>query len=161
MLQRIKAGTLAGLAAGIAVAVVILVYDLATLDPLGTPKRLAGNVLGVPHPIETADGLSALAWVASVMTTAWAVVLYTAVHFAVFALVGIGAAFVFPSLVRGTVATGALYGALAGSAVFYAGLALLAPGFLSVPDWRLALAANALAGVVMVSQLVDVREPSS
>lgn len=161
MLQRIKAGTLAGLAAGIAVGVLVLVYDLATLDPLGTPRRLAGNVLGVPHPIETADGLTALAWVASALKTAWALTLYTAAHFAVFAIVGIGGAFVFPSLVRGSVVTGALFGAIAGTVVFYAGVALVAPEFVSVPDWRLVVGVNALAGVVMVSQLVDVPEPES
>jgi len=160
MLQRLKAGAVAGLAAGVAVAVLVLVYDLATLDPLGTPRRLAGNVLGAPHPIEAADGLTALAFVAAAMKTAWAIMLYTAAHFTVFALVGVGGAFVFPSLVKGTVLTGALYGTLAGTAVLYGGMALLAPGFLAVPDWRLVLIANAVAGVVMVSQLVEVPEPS-
>jgi len=160
MLDRIKTGSLAGLAAGIVVMIVILVYDLARLEPLATPGALAGNVLGVPHQIETSQGLGALAWIASAMTAAWGLALYTAVHFAVFVALGIGAAFVFhPTAVAGTVLTGSLYGAVAGSGVFYAGLALVAPGFVGTPDWRLILAANAIAGLVMVSQLVEVPEP--
>jgi len=159
MLDRIKAGSAAGLAAGIAVMALILVYDLARLEPLATPGLLAGNVLGVPQPIETSAGLGALAWLSDVMQAGWALALYTVVHFAVFIGLGIGAAFVFhPTAVAGTVLTGALYGALAGSAVFYAGVELVAPAFVGTPDWRLILAANAIAGVVMVSQLVELPE---
>ena len=158
MLNRIKAGIVAGLAAGLSVAVMVLVYDLVNREPLSTPVLLAGTVLGTP--IDVQPGLGFMSWVASVLQAGWAIAAYTAAHFAVFAIVGIGAAAVFlGSRVPGNVLTGALYGALAGTAVFYAGLALLAPAFLAVPDWRLVVITNAVAGVVMVSQLLDRPEP--
>ena len=159
MLNRIKAGIVAGLAAGLAVAVMVLVYDLAHREPLSTPALLASTVLGTPVDVE--PGLGLVAWVTSVLRAGWAISAYTAAHFAVFALVGVGAAFVFMrGRIRGNVLTGALYGALAGTAVFYMGLALVAPEFVAVPDWRLVVLTNAVAGVVIVSQLLDHPEPA-
>lgn len=160
MFDRVKAGAIAGLAAGLSVAVMVLVYDLVRLEPLATPTLLASNVLGAP--VELHDGWGAVAWLADALEIAWAVLGYAAAHFLVFALVGVGAAFVFgPSLVSANVATGALYGALVGTAVFYAGLALVAPQFVAIPDWRLVVITNAVAGVVLVSQLIDVPDPEA
>lgn len=154
MLERVKVGAGAGLAAGLSVAVMVLVYDLVKLEPLATPRLLASNVLGAP--LELGDGLGIVAWVTGALQIGWAVLGYTVAHFAVFALVGVGGAFALrPAIVSPNVATGALYGALVGTAVFYAGLALVAPQFVSAPDWRLVLLTNAVAGVVLVSQLVD------
>ena len=154
MLSRLKTGVSAGLAAGLAVAVMVLVYDLVKLEPLATPRLLASSVLGAP--LELSDGLGALAWTAAALQLGWSVVVYTAAHFAIFALVGVGAVFVFQgSPIAANVATGAVYGGLVGTAVFYAGLALTAPEFVATPDWKLVLATNMLAGVVLVSQLVD------
>ena len=160
MLDRIKAGTAAGLAAGLAVAVMILVYDLVVLEPLATPRLLAASVLGAPIQFDT--GLGMVAWVTGVLQAGWALAAYTIAHFAVFALVGIGAAHVFQlGFMPGNVLTGALYGAFVGTAVFYSGVALVAPEFMSAPDWRLVLLTNALAGVVLVSQLLDHAEPET
>lgn len=154
MLERIKVGTAAGLAAGLSVAVMVLVYDIAKMEPLATPTALAGSVLGTP--IELNTGLGTLDWIAGALHVGWGIIGYTAAHFLVFALVGVGAAFVFRSgLLPGNVLTGALYGALVGSGVFYLGLGLVAPQFISVPDWRLVMLVNAVAGVVLVSQLLD------
>ncbi|MFV1989030.1 MAG: hypothetical protein ACC682_17295 [Gemmatimonadota bacterium] len=159
MLERIRVGTAAGLAAGLSVAVMILVYDLVKLEPFATPTLLAGNVLGTPARLDSALGL--LASIAAGLKIAYGLAAYTLAHFSVFALVGIGAAFVFSSaVVSGNVVTGGLYGMLVGTAVFYLGLALVAPAFVSVPDWRLVMLTNAVAGVVMVSQIVDRPEPA-
>lgn len=158
MLERIKSGTVAGLAAGVSVAVFFLVYDLVRMEPLATPWLLASTVFGAP--MEISVGLGTLAWAASVATAAWGFTLYGLGHFAIFVLIGLGGAWVFrPGGVRGTVVTGALFGMFVGSAAFYGGLSILAPEFVTSPDWRLILLANALAGVVMVSQLVDHPEP--
>lgn len=158
MLDRIKAGTAAGLAAGLSVAVMILVYDVVQLEPLATPALLAGGVLGTPIEIES--GLGMIAWVTGVLNAAWGLTAYTAAHFTVFALVGIGAAFVFQmSAMPGNMLTGAIYGALVGTAVFYLGLILIAPGFIAAPDWRLVMLTNAVAGVVLISQLLDHPDP--
>jgi len=158
LLERIKVGTAAGLAAGLSVAVMILVYDLVKLEPFATPRLLAGNVLGIP--IEIDSNLGMLASLSAALKVGYALVAYTFAHFAVFGLVGIGAAFVFRSAIfSGNVVTGGIYGMLVGTAVFYLGLAFLAPEFVSAPDWRLVLATNAVAGVVMVSQIVDRPEP--
>jgi hypothetical protein len=160
VLERIKVGTTAGLAAGLSVAVMILVYDVVKLDPLATPRLLAGNVLGIP--IEVDSGLGLLASLTTALNASYALAAYTLTHFAVFALVGIGAAFVFKSAIfSGNVVTGGIYGMLVGTAVFYLGLAFLAPEFISAPDWRLVLLTNAVAGVVMVSQIVDHPGPDS
>ncbi|MDH3732471.1 MAG: hypothetical protein OEU54_03015 [Gemmatimonadota bacterium] len=154
MLNRVKAGLTAGLAAGLAVAVMILVYDLVKLEPLATPRLLASNVLGAP--VELSDGLGVLAWTAGVLKVSWSIILYAIAHFSIFAVVGVVAAFVFGSAVlSANIATGAAYGGLVGTAVFYAGLALMAPQFIAAPDWRLVVLMNAFAGVVLVSQLVD------
>jgi hypothetical protein len=154
LLNRIKAGTVAGLAAGLAVAVMILVYDLVMLEPLATPRLLAGSVFGTPIELDT--GLGMVAWVTGILQAAWALTAYTVAHFAVFAVVGVGAAYVFQlGLLPGNVITGALYGGFAGSAVFYSGVALVAPEFIAAPDWRLVVLTNALAGIVLVSQLLD------
>lgn len=158
MLERIKRGTAAGLAAGVSVAVFILAYDLVQMEPLATPRLIAGSVLGAPTAV--AGDLGTLAWVASVATATWSLTLYTLAHFALFVLIGIVGAWLFrPGGVVGNVLTGALFGGFVGSAFFYGGLALLAPGFISAPDFRLVLLANAIAGVVLVSQLVDHPEP--
>jgi len=158
MLERVKRGTVAGLAAGVSVAVFVLVYDFVRMDPLATPRLFAGGLLGTP--VDVSGDLGTLAWVASIATATWSLTLYALAHFALFVLIGLAGAWLFrPGGVRANVITGALYGGVVGSALVYGGLALLTPAFVVLPDWRLVLAANAVAGVVLVSQLVDHPEP--
>ncbi len=92
-------------------------------------------------------------------TTCSGLAKYAFLHFCVFAAIGIGAALFFQ---RGSVAvntlTGALYGIVACSAAFYTGIALLTGGFLATPDWRLVVGANAVAGVIMVANLLGDRD---
>lgn len=154
MLQLLKRGSTAGLAAGAAVALVVLVYDLIQLEPLATPKLLSENIFG--SQVERTLDLDALSWIAAVMGTTKSIAIYTMAHFAVFAALGVLGAWVFrPAGVPGNLLTGALFGMAGGSATFYAGHALLAPSFVAAPAWGLVLVANALAGIVIVSQLVD------
>ena len=51
------------------------------------------------------------------------------------------------------IVTGALYGMLVGSTVFYGGLGILAGDLLAAPEWRLLLLGNGVAGVIMVAHL--------
>jgi len=155
MLDRLKRGGTAGIIAGFAVAVVVLLHDLLARKPFSTPRVLGRNVLGAPVDGE-AGGPAALDWIARTLIAGWELVAWSAVHFAAFALFGVLGAWVFrPGRLAGNVLSGALFGLVVGSAMFYAGLWLVAPSFVAAPDWRLVAAMNALAGVVVVSQLVD------
>ena len=160
MLDRIKRGAIAGVVTGFAVALVVFLHDLLIREPFSTPRLLGRNLLGAP--VEGAAGEGGLAWVARTLVAGWEVVAYSAVHFLAFALFGVLGAWVFHSgRVRGNVLTGALFGLGVGSAMFYAGLVLVGPSFLAFPDWRLVAAMNALAGVVLVSQVVDIADPEA
>lgn len=158
MLDRLRRGGTAGIIAGFVVALVVLVHDLLVREPLSTPRLLGRNLLGAP--VEGgASGTGALDWLARTLVAGWELAAYSVVHFGAFALFGVLGAWVFrPGRIAGNVLSGALFGLVAGSAMFYAGMWLVAPSFLAAPDWRLVAAMNALAGVVLVSQLVEVAE---
>lgn len=155
MLERLRRGATAGIIAGFVVALVVLGHDLLVREPFSTPRVLARNLLGAPVEGQAGE-TGALDWLARTLVAGWELVAWSAVHFAAFALFGVLGARVFRSgRVAGNVLSGALFGLVAGSAMFYAGLWLVAPSFVAAPDWRLVAAVNALAGVVVVSQLVD------
>ncbi|MDX1579263.1 MAG: hypothetical protein R3266_12305 [Gemmatimonadota bacterium] len=166
MLDLIRRGTVAGFVAGITVALVVFVHDLILMEPFATPRLLAQNLIGAPAGTEAggSPGLSvaggALPWVAAFLVGVRDIAFFTIAHFAVFAVLGILGAWLFsPGRWSANVATGALYGAVAGSAVLLAGLLFFAPNFVAAPSWPLLLAANAVAGVVLVAQLTDPPEP--
>ena len=131
-------GVIGGILAGAVVAAWFFVLDLATTEPLHTPRLLATALLG--H----APGL----------TTARLVAVYTFLHFGVFALIGLVALF----LMRATgetprLMTGALFGVGALSAVHYGALLMLgAPVVPLLPPIHV-LAANLLGGVAMMLYL--------
>lgn len=161
MLDRLKRGGVAGIIAGFVVALAVLAHDLLARGPFSTPRLLARNVLGAPVEGQ-APGTGMLDWLARTLVAGWELAAYSAVHFAAFALFGVLGAWVFrPGRVTGNVLSGALFGLVAGSAMFYAGVWLVAPSFVAAPDWRLVAAVNALAGVVVVSQLVDAPDPDT
>lgn len=160
MLDRIKRGAIAGFMAGVAVAIVVLVHDIFARTPLATPRLLARNLLGAPLESGSSGG-GALAWIAGMLVAGWELLAYSVVHFAAFVVFGVLGAWAFhPRRLPGNALTGALFGLVGGSAMFYAG-ALMAPAFVALPDWRLVAAANAFAGVVLVSQLVDAPDPDA
>lgn len=161
MLDRLKRGGTAGIIAGFVVALVVFAHDLFVREPFSTPRLLARNLLGAPVQDQSGGG-GILDWVAGALVAGWELVAWSAVHFAAFALFGVLGAWAFrPGRLAGNVLSGALFGLVTGSAMFYAGLWLVAPSFLAVPDWRLIAGVNALAGVVLVSQLVDAPDPDS
>ncbi len=157
MLDRIKHGAIAGVVSGLAVAIGVFVFDLFARHPLATPRLLGHTLMGAP--VEGTGG-GGLDWLARMLVAGWELVAYSAVHFFAFALFGIAGAWVFaPGRMVANVLTGALFGLVAGSAMFYAGLLAVGPAFVAVPDWRLVIAMNAFAGIVLVSELADSPDP--
>jgi hypothetical protein len=136
-LRTVVHGAVAGLAAGLVVAVWFLILDVVTAEAFRTPAALAGVIVGD----QTAP---TFLWVA----------MYTILHFAVFALLGIGAAF----LVRIVgAAPGLLVGLIFGLAVLgtvhYGALLIAGTGALTVLPPHHVLAANLLGGMVMMAYL--------
>jgi hypothetical protein len=127
-----------GVLAGVVVAVWFFGLDLATGQLFHTPRVLAAAVLG--HE--------------SALSTARLVAVYTLLHLGVFAILGIGGAWLMR--VTGEVPrllTGALFGVGALSATHYAGLLLLGVRVLPVLPPAHVLGANLLGGVVMMLYL--------
>ena len=154
MLDLIKRGSVAGLTAGVAVAVGVLVYDLFNMAPLATPAALARNLMGAP--VMTSTDIGALTWLSVAAQRSYGLAAYTLTHLSIFALVGILAAWMFRmGKVPANVLTGALFGLAVGTGVFYVGFGLVAPSFVEAPAWQLVATMNAIAGVVLVAQLTD------
>jgi hypothetical protein len=130
-------GAVAGMAAGLVVAVWFLILDLVTATAFRTPATLASALVG-----EQGDPTFRL------------VAIYTLLHFGVFALLGIGAALLIRTI---GVAPGLLMGAVFGlgvlGAVHYGALLIAGTGALTVLPPRHVLAANLLGGMVMMAYL--------
>jgi hypothetical protein len=130
-------GAVAGIAAGLVVAVWFLVLDLVTAEAFRTPATLASVIVGDQSA-----------------PTFRLVAIYTLLHFAVFALLGIGAAFlvrvigVAPSLLMG-----AVFGLGVLGTVHYGALLIAGRGALTVLPPLHVLAANLLGGMVMMAYL--------
>ncbi len=152
-------GAAGGLFAGVAVILVFLTYDFFRLDPLGTPMLIAR---ALHAPMDASPQLIAASRVADIILIARSLVTYAVFHFGVFAALGAGAAVLFERVgVAKNLLTGALYGLIACSAVFYTGNAMVGGGVLEAPDWRIVLLANAIAGIVMVAHLLGDDEAPS
>jgi hypothetical protein len=130
-------GAVAGIAAGLVVALWFLALDLATSEPFHTPAALASVIVGE-------QGAPTFRLVA----------IYTLLHFAVFALLGIGAAFLLRAI---GVAPGLLIGAAFGlgvlSTVHYGAMLIAGTGALTVLPPLHVLAANLVGGMVMMAYL--------
>lgn len=151
-------GIQGGLLAGTAVIAVLLLSDLIRLEPLTASAVLSGAVVG--QPIQVTSGLETAMRAAEVVNLVRGIGQYLLLHFAAFAALGIGAAYLFDrARVASNVLTGALYGVLACSGAFYLGLVIRSGSLLAAPDWRVVLAANALAGVIMVAHLLGEPDP--
>jgi hypothetical protein len=130
-------GAIAGIAAGLVVAVWFLVVDLATTAAFQTPATLASALVGD-------QGAPTLGLVA----------IYTLLHFSVFALLGIGAAFVVRAIgVAPTLLMGAVFGLGVLGTVHYGAMLIVGTGALTVLPPRHVLAANLLGGMVMMAYL--------
>jgi len=138
-------GAVGGMLAGAVVAAWFFVLDVATSQPFHTPRLLAAALLG--HE--------------SSLTTTRLVAVYTLLHLGVFAVLGIGGAWLMK--VTGEVPrllTGALFGIGALSATHYGGLLLLGVPVLTLLSPVQVLAANLVGGIVMMLYLHSAtREP--
>jgi hypothetical protein len=136
--ELVAHGVVGGLLAGLLVAVWFLVLDIVAGHPFHTPATLAGVLYGRPvsHP------------------TVQLVAMYSAVHFGVFAGLGIVAAWLMDAL--GTaprLLLGIIYGLVAQEVLFYVGLFLggFAPS--QVIPWQSVIIANLLSGIALMAYL--------
>jgi hypothetical protein len=130
-------GAIAGILAGLVVAVWFLVLDVVTADAFRTPAALASVIVGD-------QGAPTFRLVA----------IYSVLHFAVFALLGIGAAFLIRAIgVAPSLLMGAVFGLGVLGAVHYGALLIAGTGALTVLPPLHVLAANLLGGVVMMGYL--------
>ena len=131
-------GVAGGLLAGLVVVLWFLVADTVAGYPFLTPRLLAGMLLNQDFARVT-PGL---------------VVAYTVLHFGVFAILGVGMAWVSATLTAPSrVLLGLLFGLLLQEAVFYVGLLLLHAPTLNVIPWPHVVGANIAAGLALMSYL--------
>lgn len=131
-------GVTGGLLAGFVVALWFLVADTMAGHPFRTPAMLAGVLLNRELP----------------EVTFRLVAVYTVLHFGVFAMLGIGMAWVsaaFTAPPRLLLALG--FGVLLQEATFYVGLLLLHAPHLGMIAWPHVVGANIAAGLVLMGYL--------
>lgn len=135
MSRVLVCGTLAGLAAGAVVAVWFLAVDLATATALDTPARLASLWLSEGY----------------VGPTARLVVTYTVLHFGVFAVIGLGTAWVLNAVgLEARLLAGAVVGVAIVNGVYYGGRLFLGLDLLNSLPMIHVLGANLAGGIVMM-----------
>jgi hypothetical protein len=131
-------GVTGGLLAGLVVALWFLVADTLAGHPFRTPTLLAGILLN--HEFSE--------------VTPRLVVAYSVLHFGVFAILGVGMAFVSASFAappRLLLSLG--FGILLQEVTFYVGLLLLHAPNLGVIAWPHVMGANIAAGLVLMTYL--------
>lgn len=135
-------GIVGGLLAGAVVALWFFAVDISTTQAFWTPARLASAVLGEPF----------------VSPTARLVLLYTLLHFGVFATLGGITGLLLPAL---DIAPGYLVGAFFGIGVLntahYGGLLVTDADLITVLPVGHVLAANLAGGMVLMAYLRRVR----
>jgi hypothetical protein len=130
-------GAVAGILAGLVVAVWFLVLDLVRAEAFHTPAALASVIVGN-------QGAPTFRLVA----------MYTVLHFGVFALLGIGGAFLVRAIgVTPGLLMGAVFGLGVLGTVHYGALLIAGTGALTVLPPLHVLAANLLGGMVMMAYL--------
>ena len=151
LVNRFGQGAYAGLSGGIAIAVFFLVGDLVHLSPLSTPLALGYTFLG---PSGTPLDLPVVAQALTVASTGVRLVAFTAIHLAVFTALGVAAVFLFELYGwKLDVGTGALFGLIACSVVFYASLAFVGSGVVAeLPSLWSVATGNLVAGALIGGQ---------
>lgn len=136
----LKRGILGGVLAATAIVLFFLFVDVMQGETLRTPTFLASVLLGQE---QTAIGIGFVA-------------VYTVIHYAVFAALGVGVAWAVdrahapPSILLGLV-----LGVLLFDLVFYAGVILTGTNVVSVIGWPSFLAGNLLGGVTLMAYLAQ------
>lgn len=144
-LRRVEAGAVAGLLAGIAIAVFFVAEGAVHLRPFSVPADLASGLLGQP------GGGGPLGPVGAFAVLAFEVLVYTVIHLLTFVGIGVIAAFLPEEKTFGTsLLGGVLYGSIMCTGLLYATRWILGvPVALDVLGLRLVLLANALAGAII------------
>ncbi|MGH7539131.1 MAG: hypothetical protein ACREMF_10875 [Gemmatimonadales bacterium] len=136
--ERIAHGILGGLAAGVVVALWFLVVDSMRGEPFHTPAVLAGAFAHQPVTVPTVR----------------LVAVYSLLHFAVFACLGIAAAWLMAALhTAPRLLLGLLFGIVVQELVFYGGLLLTGVRLSVVVPWHHVIGANILSGFVLMAYL--------
>lgn len=136
--RQLRDGLVAGLLAGLAVALFFLVLDVAQAEALRTPRFLAGVLFGGG---EAEAGLGTVA-------------LFTVLHLAVFSAIG-GAAAVLFRLTELPLnpLTGGVYGVFVCTVLFYGSLVTAGTEVLAAPSWPAVLTGNLIGGMVLGTYL--------
>ncbi len=131
-------GAIGGVLAATAIVVFYLIVDMASGAALETPEFLA-SVLTGREAGEVGLGLVAL---------------YTALHYVVFAVLGVATAWALDRLrAPATVLLGLVFGFLLFDLVFYASIVLTGIDVVEALGWPSSLAGNLIAGVVLMGYL--------
>lgn len=146
--HRTIIGIQAGLLAGASIVVLFFLLDLARGQPLAVPLALGGHFIGPSGSFLDTPFLSQLLPIAMF---AGNLLTFTILHFLAFSFLGIGLVWWCKECgFRGNIATGALYGILVGSLIYYSSLALAGDHVLaSFPSPLAVGVANLTAGAVM------------
>lgn len=131
-------GAIAGMLAGLIVALWFLVVDVVAGTPFRTPTELARILFGVSGPTETIQ----------------LVVAYSLLHLAAFAALGVATvAFLAAAGVRPGWLVGLFFGIGVLNAVHYASLLVTGSDALTVLPWPHVVGANLLAGIALMTYL--------
>lgn len=131
-------GVTAGIAGALALALWFLAVDLLQGRPFATPSFVAGTLLGREFEGATALGI----------------MVYTLIHFAAFAAVGVLTAFLFDRLdARPRTLFGLILGFLLFDGVFYFGVVATGVNVVTELGWPAVLLGNLLAGLALMNVL--------
>ena len=144
----VTVGIQAGLLGGFAVAALFFLLDLARLEPLATPYALGTTLLG---PSSLAIDAPVLSELVAIVAFAGNLLAFTLLHFLAFSLLGIGAVWGCEECgISLNIGTGALFGLVICSLVFYGCVALGGGHVLAASPGPMSVAGgNLFAGAVM------------
>lgn len=136
--SRFTRGGLAGAAAATVLAIWFFVIDAGRGEPFGTVAFVA----------------SALAGRDAIQASGFLILLFTVLHFGIFALLGAFTAWLLDILsAPASILFGFVLGFLLFDAVFYTGLTVSGVGIVKASGWPQVLAGNLLAGLVLMAVL--------
>ena len=131
-------GIVAGLVAATVMALWFLIVDSSEREPFRTPNFLAGTLLGV-------DGLQ---------MGFGPIILYTAIHYAIWVGVGLAAAWILQHVETASpILLGLVLGFLTFDLVFYGGVAMTGVNVVRELGWPEVLTGNLLAGMSLMAIL--------
>ena len=137
--ELIYHGVIGGLLAGLVVVLWFLVVDSLAGDPFRTPAALASAIFG--------DRLAGA-------TTFRLVAMYSVLHFGVFALLGVCAAWVMTSLrTAPRLLLGVIFGIVVQELIFYSVLFLSGIAPSGIVPWQHVIGANLVSGIVLMAYL--------